>query len=189
MNISFEESGGKCASIKSTEIEPFTQKSFWELCQESFLKGVPHVVGRTEVKEERAHTYYDARQLCKFLFELVISKEGRQVSMKHSLNPVDDKAIKEISFFEVHQDNPTTAVLIGTQKDFLTSSKFRSRIFNRSDPFDALSINFVFKDKGAMKVKKKILLPLLTLVLVLFLVVTSCTVSILRNSKLAHPPE
>ncbi|OAG29334.1 hypothetical protein NEDG_01407 [Nematocida displodere] len=182
MNIAIEDAALPSAVVKTTEIEPFTQKSFWELCQDSFSRSVPHTIGRVETKEG-THSYYDARQLCKFLFELVISKEGRAVRMKNTSNPIDDKPIKEIVFFEILLEHPSKAVFMGTQKIFLESSAFRSRIFNRNDPFDALSINFVFKDKIPTRIKKKTLIPLcITLFIVVFLI-SFCTFSVMKGKN------
>lgn len=184
MNITFQEPSVPDTLIRSTEIDPFTQKSFWELCLESFSKHVPHVIGRIETADTQGYTYYDARQLCKSLFELEISKEGRKVRMKSQTNPVDDRLIKEIVFFEIDSENPGKALCIGTQKEFLASSTFRSRVFNRNDPFDALSINFVFKDQtgGGMKKKTRILVYISLFVLLTIFIV--CTLSILQNGML-----
>jgi len=188
MNIALEEAGGRVAAVRETEVEPFSQKMFGEVCQESFIKGVPHVIGRVEVKDGKDHTYYDGRQLCKFLFELVISKDGRKVRMKNTLNPADDKKIKEVAFFEVLPSDVRKGVFIGTHKDFLESSKFRSRIFNRNDPFDSLSINFVFKDAHPLKIRRGVLVSLLLLLAVLCGIFTGCVINLLRNTKLISPP-
>ncbi|KAI5181257.1 hypothetical protein NEOKW01_1476 [Nematocida sp. AWRm80] len=183
MNIVLENTIGEKISINQNEIEPFTQRTFWDLCQESFTKGVPHVIGVVKIQKGAKKNYYDARHLCKFVFELVISKEGRKVRMKNHTNPINDRLIEGITFYEVTADSATSKI-IGTQKEFLESSSFRSRVFNRNDPFDALSINFVFKDNKVSGIKRKTLVPILISLGVLLIITTGCTISILRNSHL-----
>ncbi|KAI5185093.1 hypothetical protein NEHOM01_0598 [Nematocida homosporus] len=168
--------------LRGHEVEPFTQRPFAELVQEAVAKRVAHVVGRVETKEGGRMAVYDARHLCKFMFELVISKEGRKVRVKNSTNPLDDRQIKGVTFYRVGED--MVGESIGTQKEFLESSKFRSKIFNRNDPFDALSINFVFKDGVSSKIKKKTVIPVLVSVLVLLLILMACSVNVLRSSRL-----
>lgn len=176
--------GTETLTLNDTEIEPFTQRPLRDLCQESFTRGVPHVLGRVEMKDAEEYALYDARHLCKYMFELVISKDGRKVRMKNLCNPLDDRAIKSVYFYEIRPEAREIAHYIGAQKDFLESSRFRSRIFNRNDPFDALSINFVFKDKVRHRLKKKTFIPVVLSVLVLLLILMSCAAHVIRDSKL-----
>ncbi|KAI5173132.1 hypothetical protein NEFER03_2101 [Nematocida sp. LUAm3] len=181
------EKGEEVLSVPENEIEPFTQRTFHDICQESFLRRVPHVIGKVETKEKEGYTLYDARHLCKYLFELVISKDGRSIRMKNRTNPMDDLPVKEILFYEVSPEKTNVGEYIGSQKDFLESSKFRSKIFNRNDPFDALSINFIFKEAATQRVSKKTLIPLLTSIAVLLIIILGCTMNLLSNTKLKKP--
>ncbi|KAI5168025.1 hypothetical protein NEIG_01214 [Nematocida sp. ERTm5] len=170
-------------------IEPFTQRPFTEILKESKEKQLPHVLAKVFVKNVDKPTVYDARTLCKYLFELVISREGRTVRLKKVSDPIDDKIIKDIFFYEipVNSQDGLDGVFIGDQKDFLASSGFRSRIFNRNDPFDSLSINFLFKDKTPSRLGKKPLVLIGISFIILCIIFLSCIYTLMHTNKLIEP--
>ncbi|EHY66183.1 hypothetical protein NEAUS03_2423 [Nematocida ausubeli] len=169
------------------EIEPFTQKSFTEIINESFKNNLSHVIAKVFLKNEQKPVIYDARILCKYLFELIISQEGRTVRLKRVNDPINDKIIKDILFYEipVRSKDGLDGKYIGNQKDFLESTSFRSKIFNRNDPFDSLSINFLFKDKKKVGRRPFLLIGIsFTILCIIFL---SCTYTVLHTSRLIDP--
>ncbi|KAI5191842.1 hypothetical protein NEMIN01_1697 [Nematocida minor] len=168
--------------ISQLSIEPFTQRPFIELIKESNEKNLSHVIAKVFLKNESVPVIYDARLLCKYLFELVISKDGRMVRLKRVSDPMNDKVIRDILFYEVAgPGKEESGSYIGNQKDFLQSTGFRSRIFNRNDPFDSLSINFMFKDKESNKVGKKPVLIIGVSFTVLCIILVSCTYTIIKT--------
>lgn len=178
-------------NFQSLNLEPFTQRSFCEIIKESSEKKLPHVLAKVFLKEETLPVVYDARLLCKYLFELVISKEGRKVRLKRVSDPINDKVIRDILFYEVpvNSKDGLDGEYIGSQKDFLESSGFRSKIFNRNDPFDSLSINFLFKDTKASKLGRRHVVLVAVSFIVLCAILLSCTYTVIHNDTLVEPIE
>jgi Domain of unknown function (DUF5092) len=163
MVLLLEREGESRKTLDKSTIEPFTQRKFDELVSDAYLRKLQFMVCgvRCAGREGDEVFYYDARNLCKYVFELVICRDGRKVRIKNFKDPVTERDIREIAFFEVHprSEGPLVAEFVGTQKTFMESHAFRSRIFNRRDPFDSLSINFVFKEQSPM-LKQRSLVPL-----------------------------
>ncbi|KAH9386559.1 uncharacterized protein NEMAJ01_1455 [Nematocida major] len=175
----------------SLSVEPFTQRPFSEIIKESSEKNLPHVLAKVFLKNESIPIVYDARLLCKYLFELVISKDGRIVRLKRVSDPINDKVIRDILFYEIPSTSKdgTDGAYIGSQKDFLESSGFRSKIFNRNDPFDSLSINFLFKDSQPRKIGRRPLVLIGLSFVILCIILLSCTYSVIHSSGLIAPIE
>lgn len=190
MVIIFEKEEERKGTLDSGVIEPFTQRKFSELINDAYMRKLNHVIARVKSAGagQQEVAYYDARHLCKYIFELVISRDGRKVRIKNFSDPLTEKEIKEISFFELKpkSDTPIIAVYVGSQKTFLESHNFRSKIFNRNDPFDALSINFVFKDTKST-LRKKSFIPAMISVAALLLVLLLITASIVQRGVLSRP--
>lgn len=174
--------------ISSLVIEPFTQRPFPELVRESADKNLSHVFIKLLIKDDPFPTIYDARYLCKYLFELVISKEGRMVRLKKRTDPLQDRRIEDILFFEASAATEyKKGLYIGNQKDFIQGCDFRSKIFNRNDPFDSLSINFMFKDKEIRKTGKRPFILIGISFVILCFILISCSYSVIHNEKIVDP--
>lgn len=118
---------------------------------------------------------YDARQLCKYVFEMVISSEGRSVQIKNFKDPIHQKPILELYFFRLRYESetPMRAEYVGSHLDFLESQSFRSRIFNQEEPLDALSVNFkLAKQQNIPFLTRKQLMSVFVIILALILLVT-----------------
>lgn len=174
--------------ISSLTVEPFSQKPFADLIKDSADKNLSHVLIKLLLKDQTEFVVYDARYLCKHLFELVISKDGRMVRLKKTTEPLQDRKIDDILFFEASSETEyKKAIYIGNQKNFLQACEFRSRIFNRNDPFDSLSINFMFKDKEKQKtVKRPFVLIGISFILLCFILI-SCSYSVIHSQSLVEP--
>lgn len=191
MAIIFERDGERAGSLDTNLVEPFTQRRFSELVNDSYVRRLNCVFGRVDSADREgalgqgAVHYYDARSLCKYVFELVISRDGRKVRAKALKDPLSDKDIRDIAFYELKpkSEGPLVAEWVGNAASFLESHGFRARIFNRNDPFDALSINFVFREP--LGVKKKRWASLLVYLAVVALLVT---VSLFIVRRGAAPP-
>lgn len=189
MVVILEKEGTKRCAIEATKIESFTQKSFLELITESHSKGNDYFLGRIRCspKEDPENLYYcyDARQLCKYIFEMVISGDGRKIRIKNFKDPINKKNIAELSFFRLRcgSDTPLRAEYLGNHLDFLESHTFRSKLFNREDPLDSLSVNFDFNKKKLAPFSKKQLFSFFLSILFIFLI-TSIIVFTVEKSKI-----
>lgn len=139
----------KCA-LDSKKYEAFTQKSFSELIYAAHAQGQDYYIARIQCgASENSPSYYcyDAKHLCKFIFEMMISGEGRKIRIKNFVDPIHGKEISEITYFKMRyeSDTPLKAEYAGSHMNFLESSVFRSKIFYNEDPLEALSVNFQFK--------------------------------------------
>ncbi|OQS55735.1 hypothetical protein EHP00_439 [Ecytonucleospora hepatopenaei] len=154
----------KCA-LDSKKHEAFTQKSFSELIYAAHAQGQDYYIARIQCSaDETMPSYYcyDARHLCKYIFEMVISSEGRKIRIKNFVDPIHGKDIMDIHFFKMRYESetPLKAEYAGSHVTFLESSVFRSKIFFNEDPLEALSVNFQFKNnkKQGVVTKKKFLM-------------------------------
>ncbi len=173
----------KC-SLDSSTIDAFLQKDFNDLIMEAHQKGQDYYIARVhclknkKFKKQINYMCYDARQLCKYIYEMIISAEGRKIRIKNFFDPVTSEEIAEINFFRLRHDSntPFRAEYVGNQTTFLESNSFRSRIFFQEDPMAALSINFDFKKKNKFSyiVNKKTLIDFL-LVIMMLCVLTAVT--------------
>lgn len=173
-------SNSRCA-LDAASTEAFTQKQFSDLIYDAHSKGQDYFIARVhcveteQQKNSKSCSYfcYDARQLCKFIFEMVISAEGRKIRIKNFKDPINFKEISEINFFKLRYDTetPLRAEFIGNHINFLESNVFRSKLFYQEDALDALSVNFQFKnvDKLPYIKKKKFIDVFMLIVLLLVL--------------------
>lgn len=158
-----EKMGSTRCALDATKLEMFTQKTFADLIYESTAKGHDYILARVNCKETDPRTgnciyyCYDGKQLCKHVFEMLITSEGRKIRMKNFIDPSTQKQIAEINFFKLRHDSetPLKAEFIGNQTNFLDSNNFRYKIFHQEDPLDALSVNFQFKSLEKVTFIKK----------------------------------
>ena len=168
-------SGNRCA-LDAKQYEPFTQKAFSDLIFDAHSKGQDYYIARLQCRDADSNAFfysYDSKHLCKFVFEMIISSEGRQIRIKNFKDPIHNKDIMEINFFRMRYDSetPLKAEYAGNHISFLESNTFRSKIFGAEEAMDALSVNFKFKKEPETKIiaKRKFLMFLtLTLVLLVF---------------------
>lgn len=158
-----EKLGSTRCALDASKNELFTQKKFADLIYESHAKGQDYILSRVFCKEKDSRTgnniyyCYDAKQLCKHVFEMVITSEGRKIRVKNFKDPANFKEIAEINFFKLRHDSetPLKAEFIGNHISFLESNNFRSKVFSSEDPLDALSVNFQFKTLESLPYIKK----------------------------------
>lgn len=172
-----EKTGTSRCALDASKPEIFTQKKFADLIYDSHARSTDYFLARVHCKEKDPRTgnsiyyCYDAKQLCKHVFEMVITSEGRKIRIKDFKNPANHKEISEINFFRLRHDSetPLKAEFIGNHVSFLESNNFRSKLFNQDDPLDALSVNFQFKklEKAEFIKKKKIINTLVLIAMII----------------------
>jgi len=160
-----EKTGTTRCALDAAKTEIFTQKKFADLIYDTHARGLDYYLARIHCKEKDgkasgiAYYCYDARQLCKYVFEMMITADGRRIRIKNFRDPVNQKEIAEINFFKLRHDSetPLKAEFIGNHVSFLESNNFRSKLFSQEDPLDALSVNFQFKklEKAAVLKRRK----------------------------------
>lgn len=186
-----EKAGSNRCALDASRREAFSQKPFADLIYDSHSKGQDYYIARVHCSESNenhglvSYMCYDARQLCKYIFEMVISAEGRKIRIKNFKDPINNKNIIEINFFRLRFDNdtPLRAEFVGNHVSFLESTVFRSRLFNQEDALDALSVNFQFKNQEQVPyIKKKKFLDVF-LLLIIVLLIGAITYSGLKLGK------
>lgn len=155
-----EKTGMTRCALDAAKVEIFTTRKFSDLIYDAHARGCDYYLARVHCKEKDGNSAstvyycYDAKQLCKYVFEMVITADGRKIRIKNFKDPANQKEIAEINFFKLRHDSetPLKAEFIGNHVSFLESNNFRSKLFNQEDPLDALSVNFQFKklEKAAM---------------------------------------
>lgn len=186
-----EKSGSSRCTLEATKREQFTQKLFSDLINDTHSKEHDYYLARvhcseTSGKEKNLYYCYDARQLCKYIFEMVISTEGRKIRVKNFKDPISQQEIKEVQFFRLKYDSdvPLKAEYVGNHDNFLDSNCFRSRIFCSEDALDALSVNFQFNSiKETKIVDKRRLFGLFMMVVFLLIFITTIVILIERDKK------
>ncbi|WUR04813.1 uncharacterized protein VNE69_10163 [Vairimorpha necatrix] len=135
-------------TLEGGKREQFTQKLFTDLIHDSHAKNHDYYLGRVKITSQNKIEFhcYDARQLCKYLFEMVISTEGRKIRIKNFKDPISREVIDDVHFFRLKYDSdePLRAEYVGNHIKFLESNSLRSKIFYSEDALDALSVNFQF---------------------------------------------
>ncbi|EOB14942.1 hypothetical protein NBO_11g0015 [Nosema bombycis CQ1] len=177
-----EKSGTNRCTLEATKREQFTQKLFSDLINESHSKQHDYYLARVHNSNVNI---YDARQLCKYVFEMVISTEGRKIRIKNFKDPITQEEIKEVQFFRLKYDTdaPLKAEYVGNQDTFLISNCFRSRVFCSEDALDALSVNFQFNPIKEPKFKdKKRIIGIFIMSVFLMLFLTSIVILIDKGS-------
>ena len=194
MAYMLEKMGTSRCALDAAKIELFTQKTFADLIYESTAKGQDYILTRVNCKEKDSRTgnniyyCYDGKQLCKHVFEMLITSEGRKIRMKNFVDPSTQKQIAEINFFKLKHDSetPLKAEFIGNQTNFLDSNNFRYKIFQQEDPLDALSVNFQFKALEKVPVLKKKRIIEAFLIIFFFLLVCLLGHLLINNTALGR---
>lgn len=158
-----EKIGSSRCALDASKTELFTQKKFADLIYDAHTKGQDYYLARVHCKEKdmrsghNIYYCYDAKQLSKYIFEMVITPDGRKIKIKNFKDPLNTKDISEINFFKLRfdSDTPLKAEYIGNHVSFLESNIFRSKLFYQEDPLDALSVNFQFKTLEKLPYIKK----------------------------------
>lgn len=151
MIYGYDEGAATRCSLDSKKYEVFTQKRFDELIHDAHQKGKTYYIARIQAEDSRGKPYwysYDAKQLCKFIFEIVITSEGRKIGIKNFIDPLQGYDIQELGFYKIEHNmgKDLRAEYIGNHLSFLESSAFRSEIFYDDQALEALSVNFQFKE-------------------------------------------
>lgn len=138
----------RCA-LDASKTELFTQKKFADLIFENHSKNLDYYLARIYCKEKDSNMQniyycYDAKSLCKYIFEMIVTSEGSKIKIKNFKDPLNQKEIGEITFFKLRHDSdtPMKAEYEGNHMKFLESSIFRNKIFYKEDPLNTLSVNF-----------------------------------------------
>lgn len=181
MTYVLDKSGISRCALDASRCEAFTQKGFADLIGEAHAKGQDYYIARVHlIKNEEwggkgansAYYCYDAKQLCKYIFEMVISADGRRIRIKNFKDPMTQKDISEVNFFKLRYDSetPLRAEFVGNQVSFLESNALRNKLFYQEDAMEALSINFQFKHAEKLPyIKKKGFLDIFLIILMLIL--------------------
>lgn len=174
-----ERGNGSHCVLEAIRTEPFTQKQFTDMIKEAHSRSQDYYLARVQCRSSEGDTgskqapyyCYDARQLCKYIFEMVISTEGRKIRIKNFKDPINQHPIQEISFFRLKYDSdtPLRAEYMGNQVNFLENNCFRSKIFYQENALDALSVNFQFNVGQKMPVitRKRVFTVFMMVVFVL----------------------
>eukprot|EP00866_Antonospora_locustae_P000442 jgi/Antlo1/442/1772 len=195
MVLIIENQGSQRCALEGSTVEAFTQKTFSELIGECHSRqcdyylarvictGTPVGPDREDRKSRKSYHCYDARQLCKYVFEMVISAEGRKVQIKNFKDPINQRTISELYFFRLRHDSetPMRAEYAGCHRDFLESQSFRSKVFNQEDAMDALSVNF--KQNKAPKIPFLTRRQVLSVFMVLLCVLLLTTLLVIAVEK------
>ncbi|AFN82692.1 hypothetical protein EROM_030710 [Encephalitozoon romaleae SJ-2008] len=188
--------GSRCV-LEAIKVEPFTQKQFADMIKEAHAKSQDYYLARVQCRsnpEDGKNIYYcyDARQLCKYIFEMVISTEGRKIRIKNFKDPINQEQIHEISFFKLRYDSdtPLKAEYVGNQVNFLENNCFRSKIFYQENALDALSVNFQFgpQKKKIPIINRRKLFTVFMMVILVFVIGTLVAMVAEREPSKASPP-
>lgn len=188
-----EKGGGPRCTLEAVKTEPFTQRQFADMIKDAHSKSQDYYLARVQCRDDggRQSPYYcyDARQLCKYIFEMVISTEGRRIRIKNFRDPINQEQIHEVSFFKLRYDSdtPLRAEYIGNQTNFLENNCFRSRIFYQENALDALSVNFQFNAAKKMPVLTRRRMFAVFLMVVLVLVLGTLVVMLAERGAAARP--
>ncbi|ORD97211.1 hypothetical protein A0H76_1227 [Hepatospora eriocheir] len=181
-------------SLDAGAVEPFTCKSYYELVADAHAKKEDYYIARVRCVLDPMNTYYcyDAKHLCKFIFETVVGPDGRKIKIKNFKDPIVGSEIAEICFFKLRHEmkNPLRAEPVGNHVTFLESNVFRKRIFREEDPLDSLSVNFQSEEdekKPTFLSKRKIIKLLMCFMAAIVIITISFFVIIQykahRNNK------
>lgn len=174
MVVILEREGCKRTTLDVNTTETFTQKPFVDLIRDTKSHRHDYFLVRIST-DDHLMTCYDARQLCKYIFEIVISPDSRKVRIKNFKEPLTHKKITDLLFFRLRYDSetPLRAEYMGNHVDFLESNCFRSKLFYREDPLYALSVNFSFQEvKGIPMFGRKQVFSLFITIMFILLIST-----------------
>ncbi|KAM0673539.1 hypothetical protein GVAV_002914 [Gurleya vavrai] len=148
MTLVLEKEGTRRSTLDLSLFEPFTRKQWSSLIEFNHKNCHDYYICRVLISEY-SYTYYDARQLCKYIFEMQISNTCRNIVVRNHKDPVSQSKFQEINFFRIAYDSetPMRADFIGDENDFLRSLSFRTKLFYSEDPDFALNVNFCGTDE------------------------------------------
>ncbi|KAI4292858.1 hypothetical protein PAPHI01_2132 [Pancytospora philotis] len=189
MHAPLEKKGGERCALDASCNEAFTQRGFVELINEAHAKSQDYYIARAHLKNVHGasprYYCYDARQLCKYVYEMVISADGRRIRIKNFKDPITQRELSEVNFFRLRYDSdtPLRAEFVGNHVLFLESNALRNKIFYQEDATEALSINFQFKHPVKHTyIKRRSLVDFLLIILVVLVLGAGAVVGI-RYSK------
>ncbi|KAG0432962.1 hypothetical protein DMUE_5457 [Dictyocoela muelleri] len=109
MVVILGQEGAKRCALEATRTESFTQKSFLELINDNFNKKRDYYLARVRCQGngndvQGVYYCYDAKQLCRHVFEMVIGRTGRKIRIKSFIDPIHQRTIAELSFFKLRYD-------------------------------------------------------------------------------------
>ncbi|KAH9411777.1 hypothetical protein HK407_03g05270 [Ordospora pajunii] len=189
-----EKEHGSRYLLDANGVDPFTQRPFSDMMKDAHSRKHDYYLARVQCKgtanDAKAPYYcYDARQLCKYVFEMVISTEGRQIRIKNFQDPINNEHINEISFFllKYDSDTPLRAEYVRDHEKFLCNNSFRSRIFYQSGVAEELPVNFQFTPKEIPIINKRRFLSILIMVVILLVVATLLFVFTEKGSVKPYP--
>ncbi|KAM0686336.1 hypothetical protein COBT_002442 [Conglomerata obtusa] len=173
MTLVLEKEGTKRSTLDIALPEAFTQKIFRDLIADSHASFHDYLLGRVYCRDN-AYTYYDARQLCKYIYEMQISASGRKIAVKNFKDPISQNKIENIHFFKLRCDSetPLRAEYVGDHDDFLDSYCFRSKMFYQEDPLYALSVNFCYETKRIPLLGRKHVFSLFVTIIFILMIST-----------------
>ena len=187
MALILESKGTQRCALDGNTVEPFTQKSFSALLSEAHNKSHDYYIAKVICAKDHRSTYYcyDARQLCKYIFEMIISGDGRHVQIKNFKDPLNQEKINELYFFRCRYDSesPLKAEYAGSKKDFLESQSFRSKIFFQEDPLDSLAVNFKFHLNNKIPIFTKRQIYTLICIVLFILLIGSILLFVVERNK------
>ncbi|EJW04112.1 hypothetical protein EDEG_01592 [Edhazardia aedis USNM 41457] len=186
MVVFLEKEGTKRSTLEINTIEAFTQKTYRDLISTSHHQKNDYFLCRIRTVDGQTNCY-DARQLCKYVFEMVISPKQRLIRVKNFKDPLSHSKIADISFFRLKHDTEEKmrSEYMGNHSDFLASNCFRNKIFYREDAMYALSVNFDLQEsKRVPIIGKKQVFSLFATIIVILLISTFLVVILERESFL-----
>lgn len=162
MSTIMEKIGTTRCALDASKTELFTQKKFADLIYENHSRNMDYYLARVCCKTKDANMQniyycYDAKSLCKYIFEMVVVGNENEIKIKNFKDPVNQTDIGEITFFKLRcaSDTPMKAEYEGNHMRFIESGLFRSKVFSNEDIFEALSINFQTKKPEKLAYFKK----------------------------------
>ena len=189
MAFMYEHEGFKRPILEPEDIEFLSQKPFKELIDSAFnakrdyyFAIIRNVGGRDNKKEFMC---YDAKKICKFIFQIEIHNFTRKIRIKNFKDPSNKKRITEFAFYRIKQNSSTALMVeyVGDYKDFPDNSYLRSKIFEGENPFDCLSISFKNSKKKKKILKRKHIYSIFTTILLLVVITTFIYIMFEKNMK------
>lgn len=184
MVLVLEKEGTKRSTLDIAQVEVFTQKPFIDLVNAAHASFNDYFLARV-TKQDLYYEYYDARQLCKYIFELQISSVDRKIKVKNNKDPISHETMISVHFFRIMYgtETPLRAEYMGDKSDFLESYCFRSKMFYKEDPLYALNVNFVSDTQKIPFLSRKHVFSLFITIIFILLISTFLIVLMEKDSK------
>lgn len=185
MVLVLEKEGTKRSTLDISQNEVFTQKPFIDLINGAHASSNDYFLARV-TKNDGSYAYYDARQLCKYIFELQISAYDRKIVVKSNKDPMSHEKIVSVHFFRIMYgtETPLRAEYMGDKTDFLESYCFRSKMFYKEDPLYALNVNFVQDPQKIPFLSRKHVFSLFITIIFILLISTFLIVLLEKDKRL-----